>query len=105
MRGPLLGKHGDLFEFEDISIRIICMWEPHFALFFLSVSTDGIVRIGWPWGGRPYSWAETSTPILTGCPAILHLKSYLKGRQVAGQLPNSSALKAEMSCALHGTVM
>lgn len=89
VHGSLLDKHGDLFEFEDISIRILCTWESHFALCFLSIS---IVRSGWPWGGRPYSWAETSTLILMGLPAILHLKSYLKGWQVAVQLPDSSAL-------------
>lgn len=70
------GEHGDLFELEDISIRSFHMCEPHFVLCFLSISSDSTVRIGWPWGGRSYSGAEASRPILMGLPAILH---YLKG--------------------------
>lgn len=51
VHGSLLDKHGDLFEFEDISIRILCMWEPHFALCCLSISIDSHceewVALGW----------------------------------------------------------
>lgn len=75
----LLGDHRDLFELQDKSIRSFCMWELHFILCFLSINNDSTARIGWPWGGRSYSGAETSRPILRGLPATLHSQSYLKG--------------------------